>query len=80
LQTLSDCRDGSPTGHPTSVIVSLRSHQNAERPATPDSGRGQGLAHHLTQVSTHEVTNQSPALPEYNVFLADRALREGIAR
>ena len=42
LQTLSDCRDGSPTGHPTSVIVSLRSHQNAEKPATPDSGRGPG--------------------------------------
>ena len=60
--------------------MSLRSHQNAEKPATPDSGRGPGLAHSLAQVSTHEVTNQSPALPEYNVFLADRALREGIAR
>jgi putative acyl-CoA dehydrogenase len=31
-------------------------------------------------VSTHEVTNQPPALPEYNVVLADPALREGIAR
>jgi putative acyl-CoA dehydrogenase len=31
-------------------------------------------------VSTHEVTNQAPALPEYNVVLADPALREGIAR
>jgi len=31
-------------------------------------------------VSTHQVTNQSPALPEYNVVLADPALREGIAR
>jgi putative acyl-CoA dehydrogenase len=30
-------------------------------------------------VSTHEVTNQPPALPEYNVVLADPALREGIA-
>jgi putative acyl-CoA dehydrogenase len=38
------------------------------------------LAHSLTQVSTHEVTNQPPALPEYNVVLADPALREGIAR
>ena len=38
------------------------------------------MAHSLTQVSTHEVTNQSPALPEYNVVLADPALREGIAR
>ena len=38
------------------------------------------LAHNLTKVSTHEVTNQSPALPEYNVVLADPALREGIAR
>src|SRR5450631_2783596 len=34
----------------------------------------------LTQVSTHEVTNQSPALPDYNVVLSDPALREGIAR
>jgi putative acyl-CoA dehydrogenase len=31
-------------------------------------------------VSTHEVTNQVPALPEYNIVLADPALREGIAR
>jgi putative acyl-CoA dehydrogenase len=31
-------------------------------------------------VSTHEVTNQSPALPEYNVVLADPSLHEGIAR
>jgi putative acyl-CoA dehydrogenase len=31
-------------------------------------------------VSTHEVTNQSPALPEYNVVLADPALSEGIER
>ena len=31
-------------------------------------------------MSTHEVTNQSPALPDYNVVLADPALREGIAR
>ena len=31
-------------------------------------------------MSTHEVTNQPPALPEYNVVLADPALREGIAR
>jgi putative acyl-CoA dehydrogenase len=31
-------------------------------------------------VSTHEVTNQPPLLPEYNVILADPALREGIAR
>jgi putative acyl-CoA dehydrogenase len=38
------------------------------------------VAHSLTQVSTHEVTNQPPALPEYNVVLADPALREGIAR
>ena len=30
-------------------------------------------------MSTHEVTNQPPALPEYNVVLADPALREGIA-
>src|SRR5450631_328700 len=38
------------------------------------------LAHSLSQVSTHEVTNQPPALPEYNVVLADPALREGIDR
>jgi len=38
------------------------------------------FTHSLTQVSTHEVTNQPPALPEYNVVLADPALREGIAR
>ena len=31
-------------------------------------------------MSTHEVTNQSPALPEYNVVLADPALSEGIER
>jgi len=31
-------------------------------------------------VSTHEVTNQAPALPEYNVVLADPALLGGIAR
>ncbi|HYO18475.1 MAG TPA: acyl-CoA dehydrogenase family protein [Dermatophilaceae bacterium] len=31
-------------------------------------------------MKTHEVTNQPPALPEYNVILADPALREGIAR
>jgi putative acyl-CoA dehydrogenase len=31
-------------------------------------------------VSTHEVTNQSPALPEYNVVLADPALSAGIER
>lgn len=37
-------------------------------------------AHSLTHVSTHEVTNQSPALPEYNVVLADPALSEGIQR
>ena len=38
------------------------------------------LTHILTQVNTHEVTNQPPALPEYNVVLADPVLREGIAR
>ena len=34
----------------------------------------------LRNVSTHHVTNQPPALPEYNVVLADPALSEGIAR
>jgi putative acyl-CoA dehydrogenase len=38
------------------------------------------LTNSLTQVRTHEVTNQSPALPDYNVVLADPALREGITR
>ena len=42
--------------------------------------RWREFTHSLTQVSTHEVTNQPPALPEYNVVLADPALREGIAR
>ena len=31
-------------------------------------------------MSTHKVTNQPPALPEYNVVLADPALHEGIDR
>jgi putative acyl-CoA dehydrogenase len=31
-------------------------------------------------VSTHEVTNQPPPLPEYNLVLADPVLREGISR
>ncbi|HZY00025.1 MAG TPA: hypothetical protein VFE92_11125 [Dermatophilaceae bacterium] len=31
-------------------------------------------------MSTHQVTNQPPALPEYNVVLADPALCEGIVR
>jgi putative acyl-CoA dehydrogenase len=31
-------------------------------------------------VSTHEVTNQPPPLPEYNVVLADPALCEGLLR
>src|ERR1039458_5511781 len=42
--------------------------------------RWREFTHSLTQVSTHEVTNQPPALPEYNILLADPALREGIAR
>jgi len=40
----------------------------------------QAFTHSLTQVSTHQVTNQPPALPEYNVVLADPALCEGIVR
>ncbi len=31
-------------------------------------------------MSTHQITNQPPALPEYNVVLADPALREGMDR
>jgi putative acyl-CoA dehydrogenase len=31
-------------------------------------------------MSTHEVTNQPPPLPEYNVVLADSVLREGFLR
>jgi putative acyl-CoA dehydrogenase len=46
----------------------------------PSHCRSRRFANILTQVSTHEVTNQAPALPEYNVVLADPALREGIAR
>jgi len=39
-----------------------------------------GATHSITRVSTHEVTNQPPALPDYNILLTDPALREGIAR
>ena len=30
--------------------------------------------------STHSVTNQAPPLVDYDVFAADAALREGVAR
>src|SRR5665647_2345331 len=36
--------------------------------------RWRDSTHSLTQVSTHEVTNQSPTLPEDKVVLADPAL------
>ena len=33
-----------------------------------------------TPYATHEVTNQPPALEDYNLFASDTALREGVAR
>ena len=41
-------------------------------------GAGQFTVNHLAE--THEVFNQSPALVDYNSYLGDTALREGVQR
>ncbi len=49
---------------------------NAKSPTTPDTGFQPDA--YLAQ--THEVTNQPPALEDYNLFLQDTALQEAVQR